>query len=93
MQMEEASEDVAKDYDSVGAIAKLASSERYSRVMQVCQHPALYCFFHIVWKYLHDDKFCFRYRHASSSQNELKGCLYHVYVAAASNDFFLTASH
>ena len=45
--MEEASEDITKDYDSVGAIAKLASSDRYSRVMQVSHKiPTLYCFFH-----------------------------------------------
>lgn len=33
--MDEAPEDISKDYDSVGAIAKLASSDRYSKVMQV----------------------------------------------------------
>lgn len=36
MQMEDAPEPgAARDYDSVGAVAKLASSERYTSVMQV----------------------------------------------------------
>ena len=33
--MEDVAEEAAKDYDSVGAVAKLASSGRYSTVMQV----------------------------------------------------------
>lgn len=35
--MQDASQEPGKDYDSVGAIAKLASSGKYTTIMQVSQ--------------------------------------------------------